>query len=223
MLVILQAHASPLQPFNYNYEFNANDSTVYNTDITQLNEFKGGVYQQSVSALTVTDETAYELNGGSYSVYGFEYQPGFDNAARNLSYGHPRMTEFWAVYHLDIEQPAKLDGVVQCCGCRSDGRDQRTTYPPRTNGMCTLMQYAALTEMAAQYILMNLALSMSFAQIDFSHQTFPATMRVDYIRVYQNPDQLNIGCDPEAFPTAAYINTSVHLLVSMYSLLTYSW
>jgi beta-glucanase (GH16 family) len=65
--------------------------------------------------------------------------------------------------------------------------------------------------MAAQYILMNLALSMSFAQIDFSHQTFPATMRVDYIRVYQDPNQINIGCNPEAFPTEAYINTSVRI------------
>ncbi len=77
--------------------------------------------------------------------------------------------------------------------------------------MYTLMQYTTLTEMAAQYILMNLALSMSFSQIDFSHLTFPTTMRVDYIRVYQQPDQINIGCNPEAFPTAAYINTSVRI------------
>jgi hypothetical protein len=117
MLVIMQAYTSPLQPFNYNYVYNTNDTTVYNTNNTQLNGYKGGVYQQSVSALTVTDQTAYELNGGGYSVYGFEYQPGFDNAARNLSYGHPRLAEFWAVYHLGIKQPAKLDGIFQCRGC----------------------------------------------------------------------------------------------------------
>jgi len=94
MLVILQAYTSPLQPFNYNYDYDKNHTTVYNTDNTLINSFKGGVYQQSISALTVTDQTAYELNGGGYSVYGYEYQPGFDNAARNLLYCHPRLTEF---------------------------------------------------------------------------------------------------------------------------------
>jgi hypothetical protein len=44
----------------------------------------GGAYQQAVSALTTSDQTAYELNGGSFSVYGFEYQPGTDNAVRSL-------------------------------------------------------------------------------------------------------------------------------------------
>jgi len=31
-------------------------------------------------------------------------------------------------------------------------------------------------------------------------------MRVDYIRVYQLKDQINYGCDPDGFPTEAYIN-----------------
>jgi len=29
---------------------------------------------------------------------------------------------------------------------------------------------------------------------------------VDYIRVYQRSDSKNTGCDPEDFPTQAYIN-----------------
>jgi hypothetical protein len=44
------------------------------------------VFQQAVSALSITDQTAYELNGGAFSVYGFEYQPGTDNAVRFLSH-----------------------------------------------------------------------------------------------------------------------------------------
>lgn len=31
-------------------------------------------------------------------------------------------------------------------------------------------------------------------------------MKIDYIRVYQDPNLKNIGCDPEDFPTQAYIN-----------------
>jgi Beta-glucan synthesis-associated protein SKN1/KRE6/Sbg1 len=34
-------------------------------------------------------------------------------------------------------------------------------------------------------------------------------MRVDYIRVYQLKDKINYGCDPDGFPTEAYINKSV--------------
>ncbi|KAJ7786147.1 glycoside hydrolase family 16 protein, partial [Mycena metata] len=56
------------------------------------------------------------------------------------------------------------------------------------------------------YIIANLGMSENFGVVDFEHLTFPAVMRVDYIRVYQPKDAINIGCDPAAFPTQAYIN-----------------
>jgi len=56
------------------------------------------------------------------------------------------------------------------------------------------------------YILANLGMSTNFGTVDFEHLTFPAVMRVDYIRVYQPSDAINIGCDPADFPTQAYIN-----------------
>ncbi|KAJ7054316.1 glycoside hydrolase family 16 protein [Mycena amicta] len=59
------------------------------------------------------------------------------------------------------------------------------------------------------YLIVNLGFSHSFSWIDFENLTFPATMRVDWIRVYQQPDQINIGCDPEERPTADYINTYI--------------
>jgi hypothetical protein len=52
-------------------------------------------------------------------------------------------------------------------------------------------------------------MSDNFGTVDTEHLTFPATMSVDYIRVYQPPDAINIGCDPDAFPTAAYIEQLV--------------
>lgn len=57
-----------------------------------------------------------------------------------------------------------------------------------------------------QYIIINLGISKNFGDVDFEHLTFPTTMKVDYVRVYQHPDNINIGCDPEEFPTEAYIN-----------------
>ncbi|CAK5273433.1 unnamed protein product [Mycena citricolor] len=59
------------------------------------------------------------------------------------------------------------------------------------------------------YIIVNLAISHSFSWIDFERLIFPAIMRVDYIRVYQPADQINIGCDPPNRPTQDYINTYI--------------
>lgn len=56
---------------------------------------------------------------------------------------------------------------------------------------------------------MNLGMSRNFGFVDLEHLTFPATLRVDYIRVYQDPDNVNIGCDPPDFPTKAYIDQYV--------------
>jgi hypothetical protein len=52
-------------------------------------------------------------------------------------------------------------------------------------------------------------MSTNFGDVDLEHLTFPTSMSVDYIRVYQDPDSVNIGCDPDDFPTAAYINEYV--------------
>ncbi|KAI9065842.1 glycoside hydrolase family 16 protein [Trametes sanguinea] len=56
------------------------------------------------------------------------------------------------------------------------------------------------------YLIANLGMSTNFGFVDLDHLDFPVTMKVDYIRVYQDPDNINIGCDPPDFPTAAYIN-----------------
>jgi beta-glucanase (GH16 family) len=53
---------------------------------------------------------------------------------------------------------------------------------------------------------MNLGMSTNFGPVDLEHLPFPAHMRVDYIRVYQPEDEINLGCDPKDFPTAQYIN-----------------
>lgn len=62
-----------------------------------------------------------------------------------------------------------------------------------------------------QYLIMNLGMSRNFGFVDLAHLTFPAHMRVDYIRVYQPKNAINIGCDPKAFPTKAYIDQWVHM------------
>ena len=57
-----------------------------------------------------------------------------------------------------------------------------------------------------KYLIANLGLSTNFGPVDLDHLTFPAHMRIDYIRVYQPMDAINIGCSPKDFPTEAFIN-----------------
>ncbi|KAF8965030.1 glucosidase [Flammula alnicola] len=63
-----------------------------------------------------------------------------------------------------------------------------------------------LVPLEPMYLITNLGISQGFGIIDTTLQ-FPATMLVDYIRVYQRKDSVNVGCDPKDFPTAAYIDT----------------
>lgn len=64
-----------------------------------------------------------------------------------------------------------------------------------------------LMQCDSKYILANLGMSTNFGVVDLKHLTFPAHMRIDYIRVYQPSNAINIGCDPPNFPTEDYINT----------------
>jgi beta-glucan synthesis-associated protein KRE6 len=56
-----------------------------------------------------------------------------------------------------------------------------------------------------KYILANLGMSTNFGPVDLDHLTFPATLKVDWIRVYQREDSINVGCNPPDFPTTDYI------------------
>ncbi|KAF9269656.1 beta-glucan synthesis-associated [Marasmius fiardii PR-910] len=59
------------------------------------------------------------------------------------------------------------------------------------------------------YLIVNLGMSTNFGDVDLEHLTFPAVMRVDWIRVYQEKGKRNLGCDPKEFPTKAYIDKYV--------------
>lgn len=56
-------------------------------------------------------------------------------------------------------------------------------------------------------IVANFGLSNSFANINWTGigTKFPATMRFDYIRIYQEGDA-SVTCDPEGYPTTEYIS-----------------
>ncbi|CCM05196.1 uncharacterized protein FIBRA_07405 [Fibroporia radiculosa] len=162
-------------PFNYEYHWlnTTENYKIGNSSVSELNPYAGGVYQQVTSALSWTDQTAYQNNGGGYSIYGIQYQPGFDDAYIT-----------WIVDN-------SIAWTLDVAGMGADNYTQIQARPVPQEPM---------------YLIMNLGISLNFGPVDFAGLIFPAVMRVDYVRVYQDPDNINIGCDPEDFPTAAYIN-----------------
>ncbi|CCG25571.1 Skn1 protein [Candida orthopsilosis Co 90-125] len=64
-------------------------------------------------------------------------------------------------------------------------------------------------------IIMNLGISNSWAYIDWPSLVFPSKMRVDYVRVYQPEDAVNMGCDPANYPTYDYIQQHLNIYQDM--------
>ncbi|KAG6841695.1 hypothetical protein C0991_007965 [Blastosporella zonata] len=71
-------------PFNDQYQFNnaSPATTIVNPDITSLNSYKGGTFQQAVSAVSYVDSANY--NGQGYATYGYEWF--FDQNNRQNGY-----------------------------------------------------------------------------------------------------------------------------------------
>ncbi|PVG00271.1 putative KRE6-glucan synthase subunit [Serendipita vermifera] len=66
-----------IAPFDYGYDFPTTPpaTTVYDQTKTVFNPYKGGVFQQALSALTYIDSNAYVGTNQKFDTYGFEYWP----------------------------------------------------------------------------------------------------------------------------------------------------
>ncbi|EGW31648.1 uncharacterized protein SPAPADRAFT_51638 [Spathaspora passalidarum NRRL Y-27907] len=60
-------------------------------------------------------------------------------------------------------------------------------------------------------MVMNLGISNSWTYIQWTNLFFPVTFRIDYVRVYQPKDQINVGCEPAGYPTQDYINRHANI------------
>ncbi|KAJ7740934.1 glycoside hydrolase family 16 protein [Mycena maculata] len=165
-------------PFNAAYVwFNTSENLIIpNLTMSQLNSYIGGAEQQATSVVTLTNQQCYELLDNCFSVYGFEYQPGFDTS------------------YISWISDDTLAWTIKAAGLAADPQTEIAARPVPQEPM---------------YILANLGMSTNFGEVDLAHLTFPTTLKLDYVRVYQYPDSINIGCDPEDFPTSAYINTYI--------------
>ncbi|KAG8826823.1 hypothetical protein FRC19_007391 [Serendipita sp. 401] len=70
-----------IAPFDYGYVYNDESpaTTIHDGTKTRLNTYRGGVWQEALSALTYVDSNCYTGGGGQFCKFGFEYFPSRDN------------------------------------------------------------------------------------------------------------------------------------------------
>lgn len=136
----------------------------------------GCQYQQSIGYSTGTEE-GHGFGGSDFITVGAEWRPGADGYIE------------WSV-----------DGIKTWrLGAGAIGGVESQVGP-------------RLIPEEPMYLILNLAMSYSWGgPLPFPYYPnpeyldFPATMHVDYVRIYQHPNETNVGCDPPEYPTAAYI------------------
>ncbi|KAL3474374.1 putative beta-1,6 glucan synthetase [Aspergillus californicus] len=157
-----------MAPFDIWYMPDYDYTAVYNQDITQINTYRGGPYQQAMSSVTNLNNAWY--NGQEYQVYAFEYAPGADGDI---------------TWFVGPDKTWTLDG--------------RAIGPNGNVGQRVIPQEPLA-------IVMNLGMAFSFAPVDDGiEEHMPARMRFDYIRIYQDPDEVSVTCDPVGYETTEYI------------------
>ncbi|KAI0638361.1 glycoside hydrolase family 16 protein [Trametes polyzona] len=79
-LVAQVSQSAQWAPFNHGYIWlNTSDNEIIvDPTISEQNTFIGSVTQQATSVVTATDPNCYEYETGCFSIYGFEYKPGFE-------------------------------------------------------------------------------------------------------------------------------------------------
>ncbi|KAK7058138.1 GH16 domain-containing protein [Favolaschia claudopus] len=183
-------------PFNagYIWDNSSANQQVVDWSLSHHNTYTGGIYQQPTSVVTTTNQACYQLIDGCYAVQGFEYVPGYDDAVWILLLNTEHFTlKQWSQYITWITDD-KVSWTLNAAGVGADPATNISARPISQEPM---------------YIIANLGISQGFGFVDFAHLTFPATMRLDWIRVYQHPDKINIGCNPAEYPTSDYINQHI--------------
>ena len=178
--------------------------------MSHLNVYMGSATQQATSVVTQTDQNCYEGGTGCFSIYGFEYKPGFDNAVRPQIPSRKGVSHFLSdAQYISWISDSKLAWTMLSAGVGADPLVEISARPISQEPMvCSVRAelYGSIAKHPFQYIILNLGISESFGFVDVEHLPFPAHMKVDYIRVYQPVGEENIGCDPQDFPTQDYIN-----------------
>ncbi|KAH8096775.1 beta-glucan synthesis-associated [Cristinia sonorae] len=175
------SQSAQFAPFSHDYVFNTDTEDawkIYDPTITRNNGYRGSPVQQAVSALTVVPDDMFQGSGQVKKVLGFEY------------FANPKNPDEGFITWVSNGQPSVRMGAAAV------GEDKG---PDGSQISRRLIPEEPMS------IVMNLGISRNWQTIDESTMMFPSIMLVDYVRVYQRTDSVNVGCSPDDYPTADYI------------------
>ncbi|WVQ78277.1 hypothetical protein IAT38_000362 [Cryptococcus sp. DSM 104549] len=169
-------------PYDDHYQF-ANSSDMYeqyDQELTYFNTYLGGPFQQALSSLTRMPNRIYweqELGGKSkeFAVFGMEYHAYPEEREKGYITWYSDNKTSWTVHADAVAANPKTEVG-------------RRIIPEEPMAM-----------------IINFHMSNNFQAVNFANLNWPNYFRIDYVRVYQKPDEVNIGCDPADYPTADYI------------------
>ncbi|WFD14997.1 hypothetical protein MARU1_001008 [Malassezia arunalokei] len=176
-----------MAPYNFQYDitYGKNKSDVYQFFSREgsLNPYNGEITQQSLSGTALASQEAIQYVADSLDT---------------TEEGN------FATYSLEFKGGS--DGHVSWT---SNGRKTWELYPgalaPDNRTLINSRQYPK----EPMYIIMNLGISKNFGDVEWDDimEGFPYEMAVDWVRVYQDPDdpESDTGCSPEDMPTSSYI------------------
>ncbi|KAF5316923.1 hypothetical protein D9611_003892 [Ephemerocybe angulata] len=175
---------------DYHWNDTPDNLIISNTIMSKRNPYIGGLNQQATSIVTQTDQNCYEGETGCFSVYGFELSETKVGAEIFVAQYKPGFDNAYISWiSNDAVAWTMLSG-----GLEPDAAVQISARPVPQEPM---------------YIIVNLGMSRSFGTVDLAHIPFPVHMRLDYIRVYQPSNAINVGCNPKKFPTTKYIRDHI--------------
>lgn len=193
------SQSSQFAPFDYGYDWKngSHYTTIYDRTLTEMNSYKGGVYQEAVSGVSFLGNEAYELTEQKFMKFGFEYDG--DPKTRDSNY---------VTWFVDDDKTWTMNAAAV-------GPDERVDVGQR------------LVSEEPMSIIMNFGMAEGFSAVEIDKLNFPATMKIDYVRIYQPEDKINIGCNPQDYPTTEYINDHLDAYmnanVTQWEDLGYSW
>ena len=149
-----------------------------------LNPYNGEITQQSLSGTNLASQEAIQYVADSLDT---------------TEEGN------FATYSLEFKGGS--DGHVSWT---SNGRKTWELYPgalaPDNRTLIDSRQYPK----EPMYIIMNLGISKNFGHVEWDDimEGFPYEMAVDWVRVYQDPDdpESDTGCSPDDMPTSGYLS-----------------
>jgi beta-glucanase (GH16 family) len=168
-------------PFDLGYDWNQTIATVYDDTITTINSYTGGVYQEAISGVTNIPTRGYSNSANSYVTYGVDYSPDWNGDGSG-----------YITWYMDGQPVWKVTGQSVSANANIDIGQRIIPTEPMS-------------------IIMNLGISEGFQTINFDTLTYPAVMKVDYVRLYQpnSYKQDLVSCNPADHPTSDYIQKHI--------------